>query len=30
VLNYDASLEATLSLLNRYRMSDAKARHLKE
>jgi spermidine synthase len=30
VLNYDASLEATLSLLNRYRESDAKARHLGE
>jgi spermidine synthase len=30
VLNYDASLEATLTLLNRYRMSDAKARHLGE
>jgi spermidine synthase len=30
VLNYDASLEATLSLLNRYRITDAKARHLGE
>ena len=30
VLNYDASLEATLSLLNHYRLSDAKARHLGE
>jgi spermidine synthase len=30
VLNYDASLNATLSLLDRYRMSDPKARHLGE
>ncbi|MFS8065812.1 MAG: spermidine synthase, partial [Byssovorax sp.] len=30
VLNYDASLDATLSLLDRYRMSDPKARHLGE
>ena len=30
VLNYDASLDATLSLFDRYRMSDAKARHLGE
>jgi spermidine synthase len=30
VLNYDASLEATLSLLNRYRITDARARHLGE
>ena len=30
VLNYDASLTATLALLDRYRMKDPKARHLGE
>jgi spermidine synthase len=30
VLNYDASLGATLTMLDRYRMSDPKARHLGE
>ena len=30
VLNYDASLDATLALLDRYRMKDPRARHLGE